>query len=133
VAEDRDFHLFHLGTARPSDAVVHWLASQQEIRFSVGIVISSLLVTVAATVGGQSLEQCVDAGPGGREARLEAITLASERGHLVEQQLVGASEFFVPQQEAVDACGEILQRGHGKLQAASAADDTALAGAPDAA
>ena len=52
----------------------------------------------------------------GGQARLQAVALTADLGQLLEQQLVGALEFLVPQQQSVDAIGKVLQRGHGASQ-----------------
>ncbi len=46
-----------------------------------------------------------------RDFRLSRSSLMPAQLRL--QQRVGAFEFFVPQQQAVDALGKVLQRGHG--------------------
>jgi hypothetical protein len=64
-------------------------------------------------LAGQAVEQGVDARARRAQAGPEGITLGAKRLHLAVEQGVGALEFFVSHQQALNALGDLLGGGQG--------------------
>ncbi len=67
---------------------------------------------------GQAVEQGVDSGTRGIEARLERVALGLQGLHLLHQEAVGALQLFMAQEQPLYALGqlfEVLGFGHGEI------------------
>jgi hypothetical protein len=60
---------------------------------------------------GQAINQCVNAVAGRAEAGFEQVALVGELLHLAGQQGIGALQFFVAQQQMLDALGNLIDQG----------------------
>lgn len=71
-------------------------------------------VTRFASMRGQLVDQGIDAGAGGGQARPQRITLLCGHSQLLLQQGIGTPQFFMAQQQAFDAVREFVDSGHGR-------------------
>jgi hypothetical protein len=63
-------------------------------------------------IGRQALRAARRCAARRRQARTQAVALLGHAASCCDQQRVGALEFLVPQQQALDAFGKVFERGH---------------------
>jgi hypothetical protein len=60
---------------------------------------------------GQALQQGIDAVAGRLQTALEGVSFLGDLGHLLGQQIIGALQFLMAQQQTLDALDQGLQQG----------------------